>query len=345
MKILVLPLLVLALGLTRCVAAGAPPTFADPAQRARYTALIAQIRCLVCQNQSLADSNAALAEDLRAVVQRMIGAGADDDQIVAFLVERYGDFVLYRPPLKPLTWLLWAGPLLLLLSGGAIAARLVYRRAGAPAVKLSDAQRAAAARIRRQRGGRYRSGAAVTHSPVRATTSWPFSRRCWPLALLLWACVAVADPERDMALANLAYERGDVVDAIARLRQAAEQGYPPAQVRLAYILDKSEQNTEALSWYQRAAEQGDPEGQYGLGQMYLTGEGGEKNLEQGRFWITRAAESGFAAAMRALVLNYERGGMGLPVDPEQALHWLRRAADQGDQWAIKRLRQTSSASE
>lgn len=149
MKILVLPLLVLALGLTRCVAAGAPPTFADPAQRARYTALIAEIRCLVCQNQSLADSNAALAEDLRAVVQRMIGAGADDDQIVAFLVERYGDFVLYRPPLKPLTWLLWAGPLLLLLSGGAIAARLVYRRAGAPAVKLSDAQRRRAARLLR----------------------------------------------------------------------------------------------------------------------------------------------------------------------------------------------------
>lgn len=148
-----------------------------------------------------------------------------------------------------------------------------------------------------------------------------------------------------MALANLAYERGDVVDAIVRLRRAAEQGYPPAQVRLAYILDKSEQNTEALSWYRRAAEQGDPEGQYGLGQMYLTGEGGEKNLEQGRFWITRAAESGFAAAMRALVLNYERGGMGLPVDPEQALHWLRRAADQGDQWAVKRLQQTSSASE
>ena len=168
---------------------------------------------------------------------------------------------------------------------------------------------------------------------------------CCCLTLLLWLTSAVADPEQDMANANLAYDRGDVVDALAHLRKAAEQGYAPAQVRLAYILDKSEENSEAVKWYQQAAEQGYPEGQYGLGEMYAIGEGVKQDTEQAVYWMTQAAEAGLTTAMRTLALNYERGGMGLSVDKEQALIWLQRAAAQGDKWARQHLDELSSTSQ
>lgn len=87
--------------------------FTDASQAQRYHALINELRCLVCQNQSIADSNADLAADLRREVHRMISSGATDEAVVNYLVERYGDFVLYNPPLKPTTALLWAGPFLL----------------------------------------------------------------------------------------------------------------------------------------------------------------------------------------------------------------------------------------
>ena len=87
--------------------------FTDNEQAQRYHSLINELRCLVCQNQSIADSNADLAADLRREVHRMISSGATDQAIVDYLVERYGDFVLYRPPLKPTTVLLWFGPFLL----------------------------------------------------------------------------------------------------------------------------------------------------------------------------------------------------------------------------------------
>ncbi len=101
----------------------------DDAQQKRYQALIAELRCLVCQNQNIADSNAPLATDLRNQVTEMILAGATDGEIKDYMVERYGDFVLYRPPVKPQTWLLWGGPFLLLLMGLIIALRL-YRQGG-----------------------------------------------------------------------------------------------------------------------------------------------------------------------------------------------------------------------
>jgi cytochrome c-type biogenesis protein CcmH len=109
-------------------AADIPMQFSDPAQAARYEALLAQLRCLVCQNQSLADSNADLAQDLRQDVYRMMQSGDSDDKIIAFLVARYGDFVLYRPRVKPVTYLLWFGPAILLLIGGFVVARFIRRR-------------------------------------------------------------------------------------------------------------------------------------------------------------------------------------------------------------------------
>jgi cytochrome c-type biogenesis protein CcmH len=100
----------------------------DPAVEARLKQLAGELRCLVCQNQTLADSNAPLAEDLRREVREMIVKDMSDREIVDFLVSRYGDFVLYRPPLKTTTMLLWAGPFVLLVGGGIALAVTLRRR-------------------------------------------------------------------------------------------------------------------------------------------------------------------------------------------------------------------------
>ncbi len=92
----------------------AAPAAADPALEARVNKLSEELRCLVCQNQSLADSHSALAIDLKNQVREMLQKGMSDQEVVDFLVQRYGDFVLYRPPVKSTTWLLWGGPFVLL---------------------------------------------------------------------------------------------------------------------------------------------------------------------------------------------------------------------------------------
>lgn len=92
----------------------AQPLAEDPRVEARLVAIAEELRCLVCQNESLASSHAELAEDLRREVRKLIRQDMTDAQIKTYLVERYGDFVLYRPPVKPLTWPLWFGPFLLL---------------------------------------------------------------------------------------------------------------------------------------------------------------------------------------------------------------------------------------
>ena len=104
-----------------------PIQFKDRAEERRFRALTEQLRCVMCQNQSLADSNAMIAQDLRLEVLQLMRDGNSDAQIKTFLVERYTDFVLYKPELKPRTWLLWFGPALLLL-GGAIAIIVIVRK-------------------------------------------------------------------------------------------------------------------------------------------------------------------------------------------------------------------------
>lgn len=104
------------------------PPFADAVLQERYEHLIRELRCLVCQNETIADSSADLAADLRREVHEMVAAGKSDVEIRAFLTDRYGDFVLYRPPVKASTALLWATPLLLLLIGAFVAFRVVSRR-------------------------------------------------------------------------------------------------------------------------------------------------------------------------------------------------------------------------
>ena len=107
-------LALLLLGLTCAYAREAPSVASDPVLEERVQRLSAELRCLVCQNQSLADSHADLAIDLRNQVRDQMKAGKSDDEIKSWLTQRYGDFVLYRPPVKASTWLLWGGPFVLL---------------------------------------------------------------------------------------------------------------------------------------------------------------------------------------------------------------------------------------
>lgn len=126
MKTLIVILATTAIGVAS--AAEAPPAADDAQLEQRVTRLAAELRCLVCQNQSLADSNADLAVDLRNQVREMLRAGRSDQEIREFMVQRYGDFVLYKPPLKASTVLLWTGPFVLLLLAAAVLWTYLRRR-------------------------------------------------------------------------------------------------------------------------------------------------------------------------------------------------------------------------
>lgn len=115
--------------------------FESPEQQAEFRDLIAKLRCLVCQNESLAGSQAELAQDLRNEVYRMMRAGQSQDEILDFLVDRYGDFVLYDPPLKPSTYLLWFGPFVLIGIAAFVAVRTILHKKQAPDEAMSDADR------------------------------------------------------------------------------------------------------------------------------------------------------------------------------------------------------------
>jgi len=110
-------------------------------QEARYQKLTNELRCVVCQNQSVADSNAELAQDVRNLVRNKISEGQTNQQINDFLVERYGDFVLYNPPLTEKTYILWLGPFVLMLFAFIILMYFIRRQAKAKSVTLTDAER------------------------------------------------------------------------------------------------------------------------------------------------------------------------------------------------------------
>ncbi len=132
--------LILLLLLVPALAVAALGEFETPQQEARYRALSQQLRCLVCQGQSIADSDADLAKDLKREVRRMILEGRTDAEIKDFMVARYGDFVLYKPPVKASTYLLWFGPFVLLI-GGLVTWSVLARRRQAGSEALSDAER------------------------------------------------------------------------------------------------------------------------------------------------------------------------------------------------------------
>ncbi|WQG58416.1 cytochrome c-type biogenesis protein [Pseudomonas sp. RTB3] len=106
--------------------------FRDEAERARYSELTKELRCPKCQNQDIADSNAPIAADLRKEIYRMLGEGQSNQQIIDFMVDRYGDFVRYKPALNSSTWLLWFGPGILLIGGVLVMGVIVRRRRAAP---------------------------------------------------------------------------------------------------------------------------------------------------------------------------------------------------------------------
>ncbi len=109
-----------------------PLPFRNEAEEQRFQNLVRELRCLVCQNQNLADSDAGLAKDLRQQVFEMIQDGKTDDEIKQFLSERYGDFVLYRPPFKATTLVLWVGPIVILILGFAFARRMMLNKGPHP---------------------------------------------------------------------------------------------------------------------------------------------------------------------------------------------------------------------
>ena len=108
-----------------------PLQFRDAAEETRFHDLTSELRCVKCQNQSLADSNAQIAHDLRREVLQLMHEGRSDEEIKRYLVDRYGEFVLYRPQVESRTWLLWFGPALLLLAGVLMLARILKQRGGA----------------------------------------------------------------------------------------------------------------------------------------------------------------------------------------------------------------------
>ncbi|MFZ1427337.1 MAG: cytochrome c-type biogenesis protein [Geminicoccaceae bacterium] len=153
-KALVLALLVLA---SPAWAATSPSEMLpNPALEARARTLGKELRCLVCQNQSIDDSDADLAKDLRHLVRERLIAGDSDQEVLAFVTQRYGDFVLLKPPVKPATWLLWFGPPVVLVIGGGLL--LVYfrgrRRDAEAAPELEPAERERLSRLLAGDGGR-----------------------------------------------------------------------------------------------------------------------------------------------------------------------------------------------
>ncbi|MGE5524400.1 MAG: cytochrome c-type biogenesis protein [Rhodospirillaceae bacterium] len=139
--------LVLAVTAPLLHAGEAAPAAEDPVLEKRVMALAHELRCLVCQNQTIADSNAGLAVDLRNEVREKMREGQSNEEIVQYLTARYGDFVLYRPPIKLATLILWFGPLLLLLWGLYALFRRLRDRSAAPVEPLTEEERRRAAAL------------------------------------------------------------------------------------------------------------------------------------------------------------------------------------------------------
>ena len=152
-EITVVKAIVMVLGL--CVGANSLASietyeFSEPGQEALYLDLIQELRCLVCQNQSISDSNAELAQDMRRKTYEMVKKGEDKGQIVEFMVTRYGDFVMYSPPFKATTLMLWVGPALIFVFAVAMLVRIIRRRPSSNDRLLSEEQRQRAEQLLNQ---------------------------------------------------------------------------------------------------------------------------------------------------------------------------------------------------
>jgi len=146
-----------------------------------------------------------------------------------------------------------------------------------------------------------------------------------------------AGPEEDLQSGIDAFNQGDLIAAMDHYRKAADAGVAEAQVRLAYILDYSEDNDEAFGLYSAAAEQGNADGYYGLGEMTAKGEGTEQDFGKAVEFFVVAAENGNLRAIRLLARAYDDGELGVRTDPVLAGKWLIRAAEIGDSASMQQL--------
>lgn len=123
------------------------PSVGDPVVEARVTRLAEELRCLTCMGQSIADSQSSFSADMRREIRGMIVAGKSDKEIMDFMVQRYGDFVLYRPPVKSTTWLLWIGPFVILILAVGVLVMKLRKRSGQAATQLSESEHKQAAQL------------------------------------------------------------------------------------------------------------------------------------------------------------------------------------------------------
>lgn len=138
-------------------------------------------------------------------------------------------------------------------------------------------------------------------------------------------------------LAEEAFDKSDIISAINHYRTAAEAGYGPAMTRLAYLLDKSENNEEAIQWLKKAVALGEAEAQFELARMYAYGEGIKQDKAAALELFMQSAKQDFAPAVRVLALAYEKGDLGLRIDYELSQQWLQHGQQINDYWSIKRL--------
>ena len=157
-------------------------------------------------------------------------------------------------------------------------------------------------------------------------------------AAICWMVSASAeDPEAEMQAGLEAWQAGDMVGAMNHYQVAADAGLAQAQAKLGYIYDVSNQDEMAVRWYREASMQNDPDGEFGLGEMYVKGEGVDQDFDMAIEMYMRAAVGGHAQARRVLASAYERGALGRDVNAAEALRWLRLAADSGDANAMRRM--------
>jgi len=168
-------------------------------------------------------------------------------------------------------------------------------------------------------------------------------------AAVLWALAAtplLADEIADfMEKGETAFNRADIVDALSWYRKAAEAGHAPAQVRLAQLLDYSEQNEAAVGWYRKAADQGYAPALYELGTMYAAGEGIPEDDAKAVELFSQAADQGHLQALRILAAAYEQGGLKLDIDHARAVAFLERGTELGDVASTRRLANAYSKGE
>ena len=157
------------------------------------------------------------------------------------------------------------------------------------------------------------------------------------LALLPLTCLAAESVQYYVTQAEKAFDQSDIVTAISYYRNAAEAGYVPAQNRLAYLLNISEQNEEAIEWYRKAAATGDAEAEFNLAGMFAEGDGIPQDLGQALELFTSSANKGYTPAIHVMAAAYEEGEMGVRIDYETVRDWLNRGVQLDDPWSIQRL--------